>query len=124
MDKLNFINKQMDLLSVPYEFGEWSSDVRYPYFVGEITEEPSMTEDGAEESTLILTGWNRGNFLVLEEIKKKIKKHFHPICGLRDNTDSGSIAVFYDSAFPVPAGESGLKKIQINLKIKEWKGDL
>ena len=133
MDKLNFINTQMDLLSVPYQFGEWTpetedeetpSQVKYPYFVGEINEEPTMTEDGAEESTLILTGWNRGNFLVLEEIKKKIKKHFHPDYGLRDDTDSGSIAVFYEGAFPVPSGEAALKKIQINLKIKEWKGDL
>lgn len=124
MDKLKFINKQMDLLSVPYEFGEWSSRVSYPYFVGEVSEEPIITEDGSEESTFILTGWNRGKLSTLEEIKEKIKKHFHPVCGLRDNTDSGSIAVFFDSAFPVPSGESELKKIQINLKIKQWKGDL
>ena len=124
MDKLKFINRQMDLLSVPYEFGEWASDVRYPYFVGEISEDPIMTEDGSEESTLILTGWNRGSFYALEQIKAKIKKHFHPVAGLRGDTDSGSIAVFFDSAFPVPSGESELKKIQINLKIKEWKGDL
>ena len=56
--------------------------------------------------------------------KAKIKKHFHPVSGLRGDTGSGSIAVFFDSAFPVPSGESELKKIQINLKIKEWKGDL
>lgn len=124
MDKLQFINEQMDLISVPYEFGEWASKVTYPYFVGEITEEPITTEDGAEESTLILTGWNRGNHIDLEKVKKTIKKHFHPIYGLRSDTDSGSIAVFFDSAFPIPSGEGGLKKIQINLKIKEWKGDL
>lgn len=124
MDKLKFINEQMDVIAVPYEFGEWTSKVTYPYSVGEITEEPIFTEDGMEESTLLLTVWHRGSFIVLEEIKEKIKKHFHPIYGLRGNTDSGSIAVFFDGSFVVPSTEVALKKIQINLKIKEWKGDL
>ena len=123
----------MTVLAVPYQYGEWVSEtddekkppvVTYPYTVGEISEEPPMTEDGAEISTLILTCWNRGTLLVLEQLKAKIKKHFHPIHGLRGDTDSGTIAVFYESSFPIPSGEEGLKKIQINLKIKEWKGDL
>lgn len=121
---LNFIKEQMDIISVPYEFGEWSSDVKYPYFVGEYEEESPTTEDGSEQFTLILTGFNRGTFSVLETVKEKIKKHF-PIHGLRGRTkDGGAIAVFFDGAFPVPSGEAGLKKIQINLKIKTWKGDM
>lgn len=122
MDKLKFINEQMDILSVPYEFGEWTSAVKYPYFVGEITEEPSTTEDGFEESTMILTGFHRGKLIDLITIKEKIKKHFNPIYGLRASTDSGSIAVFFDGSFYIPTGEADLKKLQINLKIKEWKG--
>lgn len=124
MDKLKFINEQMGVIAVPYELGEWTSAVTYPYFTGEFTDEPITTEDGAEQSTLILTGFNRGKYIVLEQEKKKIKKHFHPIFGLRGDTDSGSIAVFFDVAFPVPTGEAGLKRIEIHLKIKEWKGDL
>lgn len=124
MDKLNFINEQMDILEVNYEFGEWTSAVKYPYFVGEITEEPPITEDGLEESTMILTGFTRGKYIELEREKEKIKKHFHHICGLRASTDSGSIAVFFDGSFYLQTGEADLKKIQINLKIKEWKGDI
>jgi hypothetical protein len=124
MDKLKFINEQMGVIGIPYEFGEWTSAVTYPYYVGEITEESTLTEDGAEESTLILDGFHRGKFIDLENDKAKIKKHFHPIHGLRASTDSGSIAVFFDGAFYVPTGEADLKRIQINLKIKEWKGDL
>ena len=122
MDKLGFINEQMDILTVPYEFGEWTSKVKYPYSVGEIYETPSMTEDGYEESTLILTLFQRGKYIELEEIKEKIKGHFHPIHGLRSTTDSGAIAVFYGGAFNIPTGETELKKMQINLLIKEWKG--
>ena len=123
MEKLKFINDQMTTIGVPYEFMEWTSDVTYPYFVGEITEEPTMTEDGLEESTMLLTGFCRGKFIDLEEYKQRIKNHFSPVCGLTGQTDSGStIAVFFDGSFYVPTGESDLKKIQINLKIKLWKG--
>lgn len=123
MNKLGFISEQLESLSVPYEFGEWTGDVQYPYWVGEITEEPPISEDGAEESTLILTGFHRGKFIDLETVKEEIKKHFDPIYGLRAKTDSGTIAVFFDGSMYLPTGEGELKKIQINLKIKEWKGD-
>ena len=122
MDKLKFINEQLTFLSVLYEFGEWTTAVKYPYFTGEITEEPISTEDGLEQSTLLLNGFHRGKYADLEEIKEKIKKHFHPVHGLRGQTDSGSIAVFYGGAFFVPTNEADLKRIQINLIIKEWKG--
>lgn len=123
MDKLKFINEQMTAISVPYEFGQWSSAVKYPYTVGEITEEPTMTEDGFEESTLLLTVFHRGNLIDLETVKERIKSHFCPIYGLRGQTDSGSsIAVFFDGSFYIPTGEADLKKLQINIKIKEWKG--
>lgn len=122
MDKLKFINEQLSVLSIPYEFGEWTTAVKYPYFTGEITEEPISTEDGLEQSTLLLNGFHRGKYVDLEEIKAKIKKHFHPIHGLRGQTESGSIAVFYGGAFFVPTNEADLKRIQINLIIKEWKG--
>ena len=125
MDKLKFINEQMAVLSIPYEYGEWSQTTQYPYFVGEISSpEIIITEDGKEETTFILSGFHRGEFIDLEEIKRKIKKHFHPIHGLREKTDSGSIAVFYEGAFSVPTGEADLKRIEINLKILEWKGDI
>lgn len=122
MDKLKFINEQLDSIAVPYNFGEWTAPVVYPYGVGEITEDPITTEDGAEQSTLLLTFFNRGKLIDLLEIKEKIKKHFPPVYGLRGDTDGGAIAVFYDGFLPVPSGEADLKKIQINLKIKEWKG--
>ena len=124
MDKLKLIKDQMDKISVPYELGEWTSAVVYPYFVGEYTEIPGMNEDGSEETDFILTGFHRGKQIDLEKAKAKIKKRFPPIEGLRANTDSGAIAVFFDGAFPVPTGEAGFKRIEIHLKIKEWKGEL
>lgn len=124
MTALSFISEQMESLGINYEFDSWTTDVRYPYFVGEFREDEPFTEDGAETSEMILTGFHRGSYISLEEAKNKIKKHFDPINGLRAKTDSGSIAVFFAGAFNIPSGEADLKKIQINLKINEWKGDM
>lgn len=121
MDKLKFINEQMAAIGIPYEFGQWSSEITYPYWVGEITEEPITTEDGHEMSTMLLTGFTRGSYLELETAKETIKKHFHPIYGLRGWTGSGAIVVSYDGSFFIPTGEADLKRIQINLQIHEWK---
>ena len=119
---LKFINEQMEALGIPYEFGGWTSGVVYPYGVGECTENEPITEDGASEVPFILTFFHRGSRIALEEIKDKIKQHFHPVCGYRTQTESGAIAAFYGGAFYIPTGEADLKKLQINLKIKTWEG--
>ena len=31
MNKLKFISDELGVLAVPYEFGEWTNDVKYPY---------------------------------------------------------------------------------------------
>ena len=123
MEKLAFINEQMNILNIPYEYGEWTKSIQYPYYVGEISSpEDILAEDGAEETTFILTGFHYGKFIELEQDKAKIKQHFNTIFGARAKTNSGAIAVFYDGGFIIPTGEKDLKKIQITLKIKEWKG--
>lgn len=123
MDCLKFINEQMDILEIPYEFGEWTSEVQYPYFVGEKpSPEEYPSEDGLEESEVILVGFHRGKVIELETLKEKIKQHFHPIHGLREQLDNGTIVVFFGGAFYVPTGEKDLKRIEIRLQIKLWKG--
>ena len=124
MAALKFINEQMSSLGIPYEFNEWTSDtVPALYFVGEEYREDEVeSEDGASTASMILTGFHRGKYIALEEAKENIKRHFDPIFGLRSPTDSGAIAVFFADAFSIPSGEANLTKIQITLKIKEWKG--
>lgn len=118
-----FIAKQMDVLDIPYEFGEWTQDVIYPYGVGEVIEPESDTEDGKEEPSVKLTFWHRGQYIALEEIKNKIKKHFNPINGLRAKTDSGAIAVFFSGAMYIPTNEAELKRLEITLRVMEWEGE-
>ena len=122
---LRYIAEQMNAIGIAYAFGEWGDEIQYPYFVSELpSPEEIIAEDGSEETTMLLTGFQRGgSYLDLERVKEAVKTHFDPIYGRRgETTDGGAIAVFYAGAFYVPTGEAGLKKIQINLTIKRWKG--
>lgn len=123
MNKLGYIEQELRKISVPYEFGQWTKAVKYPYFVGELGQDNITAEDGVSETAFILNGWNRGKTLDLEVIKEKVIKHFNPIYGLRIPTETGALIITYESANYIPQNDSDLKKIEINLKITEWKGD-
>ena len=120
---LKFINDELVKLGVNYEFGEWSEEnVPTTYFIGEYQEEEPLNEDGLQDTTFILTGTTRSTLLGLEDIKEKIENNFPQIEGKTAVLENGSgIAVFYSNSFSVPTGNDELKRIQINLKIKEWK---
>ena len=122
MSMLGVFATEMGNLDVPYEFMQWTSDVNGAYFVGEYSETPTVTEDGYKESTLMLTGTTSGSWLELEQIRAKIESHFPAEYGLRESTDTGSVAFYYANSIPVPTGDANLKRIQINIQVKEWKG--
>ena len=122
MSVLGIITEELNSIGVPYEYIRWTSAVQYPYFVGELSEMTIVTEDGAKEYTLLLTGTTRESWLELEQFRAKIEKHFPPVYGLRKTTDTGAVVIMYENSFPVPTGEADLKRIQINIQIKEWKG--
>lgn len=116
---LEFISDTLEELNVDYEFGEWTSDpVPDPYFVGEYTEPESLTkeEDGLQDIDFILTGTGT-SWLSLERAKETIEKNISKTAIL---PNGNGIAVFYAGSFVVPTGDADLKRIQINLKIKEW----
>lgn len=119
---LAIVNDELKTIDVPYEFMRWTSPVNGRYWVGEYSETPTNTEDGYEEGTLILTGTVSEMWSQLLTDKTKIKNHFSKIYGLRRSTDEGVVVIFYDNSFPVPTGDANLKRIQINLQIKAWKG--
>lgn len=112
----------MAAIGLNYSFMEYvpEDEPVYPYWVGEYQEEESLNEDGEQDSTFIVTGFSRTTWEALEEEKEKIRKYYG-VTGKTVITDTGSaVAVFYMNAFPVPTGDAELKKIQINLRIKEW----
>ena len=121
---LNYVNTELEKVSVPYEFLEWTQKVTYPYFVGEYNEFEPTVECGESDKTFILTGFCRGKDarLKLEQMKEKIKSVFPELGGNVATMNNGSVvAIFYANAFYIPTGEAELYKMQINLNIKLWK---
>ena len=119
---LGIVKDELNKIGVPYEFMRWTSSVEYPYWVGEYSEAPTGTEDGYQEGTLMLTGTTKGSWLELLQQKAQIQDHFPTVGGLRATTDKGVVVIFYSHSFPVPTGEADLKRMQIDLQIKAWKG--
>lgn len=116
---LEFIDKELQGLGINYEFGRWKSEIVYPYWVGSFTEVPS--DDGPAETTFILEGFTRGSYLELLENKETIENHFtHGITAILEN-HSGVAVVYADANYDIPTGDANLKKIQVNLTVKEWK---
>ena len=122
IEALKIISDSLKALGINYEFGVWTSDPKYPYFVGEYQEAPSLNEDGMQETTFLLTGFSRGTWLELENEKEKIAARFSKVGGKTVIADSGSaVAIFYENSMILPTGDAELKKIEINLTIKEWR---
>lgn len=117
---LKFISEKLERLKIPYAFEEWTAnEVPDPYFVGEYNEVESTEreENGYQETTFILTGTGR-KWLGLEQAKEIIENNITETAIL---PSGNGIAVFYSNSFPVPTGDAELKRIQINLTIKEWR---
>lgn len=117
---LKFISEKLERLKIPYVFEEWTaSEAPDPYFVGEYNEVESTEreENGYQETTFILTGTGR-KWLGLEQAKEIIENNITESAIL---PNGNGIAVFYSNSFPVPTGDAELKRIQINLTIKEWR---
>lgn len=121
-DVLTIISDAMADMNLNYEFMQYTSDIEYPYFTGEYQEAQPTSENGMQESTFILNGFSRTTWLSLEEAKSKIENYFDRVSGKTVIAESGNaVAVFYSNTLVVPTGDAELKRIQINLLVKEWK---
>lgn len=116
---LKYINDSLKNLNVNYAFLRWNKEIVYPYFVGEYQEVEPTDEDQYHEYEFILTGFTRGDWSDLEDVKEKIEKLFSTHTTILDN--GSGVVISYSGAFPIPIDEGELKKIQINLNIKEWR---
>ena len=122
---LKIVSDGMKAMGIEYGFGTYKKKpIVYPYFVGEYTEREAMTEDGLQESTFMLNGFTRGSWIGLEEAKEAIENYFDTVSGLTLIAENGNgICISYAGALIVPTGDAELKRIQINLRIQEWKGN-
>lgn len=121
VNALSYIADQLESAGIPYEFGEWTQGITYPYFVGSFVESEQRFEDGYTGGVLTLDGWavGSGAKLQLAQASDKIKDLFSD-----SRAVIGSTAFFisFGSSMPVPSGEEDLFRITITLNVNEWKG--
>ncbi len=123
LNVLKFIKNCMTDIELPYCFMRWGKKhLADPYYVGEISQVPLSTEDGAEEYAFILTGFTRGDWAELLTDQETIKKKFPSVDGLTAILEDGSsVAVFYSSSLLLNFENEDVKRVQHNIQIKLWK---
>ena len=110
---LTFLKKDFENMNIPYTFDGWDNDVELPQFIGEISEIPTVDEDGKSEYSVILTGYAT-NYTFLFEVAEQLKSKY------KTSAIVDGMAIKYDSTKPIDNGTDDLKQIQINMTIKEW----
>ena len=113
IEVLTILNNEIKKLNIPYTFDTWDTDVELPQFIGEISETPTVDEDGKSEYSFIVTGYATNYeylFSVAEQLKNKYKT----------SAIVDGIVIKYDNTTTVNNGTDDLKQIQINLTIKKW----
>lgn len=110
---LTIMNTEMEKLNIPYTFDTWDDDVELPQFIGEISETPTVDEDGKSEYSFILTGYAT-NYSELFAISEQLKAKY------KTSAIVDGIVIKYDNATTIDNGTEDLKQIQINFNIKKW----
>lgn len=119
MKYLEIINRLLEEKGLNYEFERWSSpDIVFPYWVGDYTENFYSSEYGYTEYTFMLTGTTNKNWSDLLQDKEKIKELFKDYTY---NEKGYSIAIYYENSLNIPTEDMSIKRMQINLTIKEWR---
>lgn len=112
---LKVINNEMQKLNIPYTFDGWDKEIELPQFIGEISEVPTLDEDGLSEYSFILTGYavkNDSDYLF--EVTNQLKQHYKP-----SKTVDG-VVIMYNNTIPIDTDTDDLKQTQTTLKIKKW----
>jgi hypothetical protein len=118
MKFLGKINNILTENNINYEFQEWtSSEIVFPYWVGDYTETEYSSELGYTSYSFMLTGTTNKSWLDLEKEKEKIKNIFSDYTYAEEGY---SLAIYYENSFNIPCDDMSIKRMQINLEIKEW----
>lgn len=122
---LKIISDAMKFLGLAYAYMRYEvaegEEAPETYFVGEYQEAEPTDESGLQETSFLLSGFSRGSWLALEEAKEAISAYFNKVGGHTVIADNGSaVAVFYSDSLVVQTEDAELKRIQINLDVREW----
>lgn len=117
---LNTLKNEAKLMNLPYEFDNWRSELKIPYFVGEISEVQTLDEDGKREFDFILTGEDVETYSRLLDYCESIRKRYE--YGHSIVVDGGVVKIIYNNTIFVPVEDENVKRIQINITVYLWEG--
>lgn len=117
---LGIVAAELEAAGIPYGYGVFQTDtVPECYFVGRYSETECLTEDGGQEGKFLLTG-TAGDAWTLELARAEIARRFPKVGGRRSVTGGRGVVIYYAGSYDVPVGDEGLRRLEINLKTKEW----
>lgn len=121
MEILEIMNQLLINNNINYAFERWNKEkVSYPYWIGECDEIEPNEETQLHEFNFRLTGTTRKQWSDLFKDKEKIEKLFFPSLKVKSTNGSGLVIRYTGFSTP-PTQEAELKRMQINLTIKEWR---
>lgn len=118
IELLTAFKEALDSLGIEASFRTYAGK-KYPYMTYEYTETNTTHEDGSTDGDLLCEIWTRGTFAELIGIKEKLKDYFK-----QKNIKVGNNVYHFDyaSSTPEDTGDSELKKLQVSITTKYWRG--
>ena len=116
---LEYIANKLADEEINYAFMRWEKEIIYPYFVGTYNEKEPTEEDQFHEYSFTLAGFTRGSMLELLEAKETIENLFSSHVATLPN--ESAVVISYAGSTSIPIDEGELKRIEIELKIQEWR---
>lgn len=118
IELLTAFKNALDSLGIESAFRVYAG-TQYPYMTYEYYETNVTHEDGGTDGELLCEIWSRNTFAELIEIKEKLKEFFK-----QKNIKVGNNMYHFDyvSSTPEDTGDAELKKIQVNITTRYWKG--
>lgn len=115
---LTVFKSALDGLGITSAYNRYSGD-KYPYLTYEYIVTNVSREDGSTDGELLCECWTRGTYAELDAIDDKLEAHFKK---LFVKVDNGVIYFDYATSTPEDDEDGELKKLQITITTKYWKG--
>ena len=115
---LSGLKNELESLKIPYYFDNWEDELELPYLVGELSEVPTLDEDGKREFSFTLTGEDVNSYINLFNYNEIIRNEYKYVKKIK--IDGGLIGISYENIVTVPVETKSIKRIQINMTIYLW----
>ena len=119
-ESLAFIASTLFKAGIRYAYQRWNGKGADMYWIGSYVEQQYLPEDQSQTTLFILDGFSTsGSWSRLEAEKETVKALFSDVRELL--TSESGISVRVESVQTIPTGTADVKRIEIQLLVKEWR---